>query len=281
MDKVDRLGWAAGFSFRSHGLHLGVRANDPSTLDDIKQRLPPGWKPQEAANGAPVAVDALFSLLIGRSEPDSHVRRYSLVYGDAARLARTLDPKEALDTLEMAVHQYVSLAARGRVFVHAGVVGWDGKAIVIPGSSFNGKSTLVAALVRAGATYYSDEYAVFDSLGRVHPFPRALALRKENDARQTRYAAEALGGRTGTTPLPVGTVLVTQYKQGSRWRPRRLSQGQAALGLMAHAPAARHKPRYVLSTLSRAVLGASAFKGARGEAEEMVEFLLDRRSEAA
>jgi hypothetical protein len=30
----------------------------------------------------------------------------------------------------------------------------------------------VAELVRAGATYYSDEFAVLDSRGRVHPFPR-------------------------------------------------------------------------------------------------------------
>ena len=43
------------------------------------------------------------------------------------------------------------------------IVTWGrGRAIVIPGRTFSGKSTLVAELVRAGATYYSDEYAVED-----------------------------------------------------------------------------------------------------------------------
>ena len=60
--------------------------------------------------------------------------------------------------------------ARNRIFIHAGVVGWQGRAIVIPGRSFSGKSTLVAALLQAGATYYSDEFAVLDGRGYVHPF---------------------------------------------------------------------------------------------------------------
>ena len=62
---------------------------------------------------------------------------------------------------------------RERVFVHAGVVGWKGHAIVIPGRSRSGKTTLVAELVKAGAEYYSDEFAVLDAEGRVHPFPEA------------------------------------------------------------------------------------------------------------
>ena len=79
-----------------------------------------------------------------------------------------------LDTLESDLQLHVAEQARRRLFVHAGVVGWKGRAIVIPGRSFTGKTTLVAELVRAGASYYSDEYALIDSRGKIH-----LTLEKE------------------------------------------------------------------------------------------------------
>ena len=77
--------------------------------------------------------------------------------------------------LRVAVGEY----AVDRVFLHAGVVGWRGKAIIIPADSFKGKSTLVAELVRNGATYFSDEFAVVDANGLVRrmengPDPRRM-----------------------------------------------------------------------------------------------------------
>ena len=48
-------------------------------------------------------------------------------------------------------------------------------------------------MVRAGATYYSDEYAVIDDTGLVHPFARPLGIREEGSYVQTKCAAEALG----------------------------------------------------------------------------------------
>ena len=71
------------------------------------------------------------------------------------------------------------------VFLHAGVIGWRDRAFVFPGPSFAGKSTLIAELVRAGATYYSDEYAVVDEDGRVHPYARALQMRQSGGSVQS------------------------------------------------------------------------------------------------
>ncbi len=70
-----------------------------------------------------------------------------------------------LDRISSDLMVYVANNAPDYVFVHAGVVGWRGRALVLPGTSFAGKTTLVAELVRAGAAYYSDEYAVIDELG--------------------------------------------------------------------------------------------------------------------
>ena len=62
-------------------------------------------------------------------------------------------------------------------------------AIVMPGASFAGKTTMVRAWLEAGATYYSDEFAVLDRTGRVHPFARPLAIREGSTASTRRVPA--------------------------------------------------------------------------------------------
>jgi hypothetical protein len=169
----------------------------------------------------------------------------------------------------------VAEAAPRHAFVHAGVVGWRGRAIVIPGSSFSGKSTLTAALVRAGATYYSDEYAVIDSRGRVLPFARPLQLRGSDGRFLEKVSAESLGGTSGEKPLPLGLVVETSYRPGCRWRPRRGSSGRGALALMSHAVPILRRPAWTMKLLTRAAQTAVHLKGQRGEAEAVVERILD------
>jgi len=212
---------------------------------------------------------------VGGASHSTKLRHYNLLYAGAARLARSLELEELLDTLEGDLHVFVAELARRRMFVKAGVVGWRGRAIVIPGRSGTGKSTLTAALVRAGATYFSDEYAVLDARGRVHPYPRHLSIRG-HDERRRRCTPEELGGRAGCKPLPVGLVVVTNYRPGVQWQPRALTAGRAALALLDTAVPALRKPAEVLDTLQQVVSHAPSLKGARGEADEMVEALLKR-----
>jgi hypothetical protein len=259
MEKIDRLGWAAGVALLSHGVSVGVRANDAEALATLVRRLPPGWKPA----GSP-RVERLYSLRVGDG-PGPGVRRFSLLYQDELKIARSLDTAAVVTTLESEIQLYLAERARGRIFVHAGVVAWDDGAIVIPGRSTSGKSTLVAALVRAGATYYSDEYAVLDARGRVHAYRIPLSLR-DGGASAPPPAVTADTAR----PLPVRLVLLTRYRSGARWRPIPLSPGRAAIEMMAHTLAARWRPARALSTLAQAVAGAQVLKGVRGEASELV-----------
>jgi len=129
---------------------------------------------------------------------------------------------------------FVAERAPDHLFIHAGVVAWAGRAIVMPGASFAGKTTLVQAWLAAGATYYSDEFAVLDRAGRVHPFARPLAIRDDSTASTRRVPVAALGADAGTMPLPIGFILVTSYRAGARWRPRRLTAAPALLALMRH-----------------------------------------------
>ena len=271
MKKVDRLGWAAGFSLKSYGVRIGIRSNDAAALARVRELLPGEW---ENAN-LPV-VDRLYSILVGGAGARANVRRFSLLYGDQLRLARDLDLDSVLEAFDSDLRLFVAEFAKHRVFVHAGVVGWKGKAIVIPGRSFTGKSTLVAEFIRAGATYYSDEYAVFDSRGRVHPFSKPLQLRQNGNQTQTTINISEIGGHSGTKPLSVGMVLMTQFKDGARWRPRKLTPGRGVLQLLFNTVSARRNPQKALETLERVTAQAEVLKGVRGHATEIVPAVLAR-----
>jgi hypothetical protein len=269
MEKLDRLGWAAGFSFVSYGVRIGIRVNDPGVLERVVAHLPPRWEP-----AASPVVTGLCSLLVGRSTPGSRIRRYHLLYWGADRIARTMEDEELLAELEALLDVVVAVGAPRRIFVRAAVVGWHGQAMLLCGPPASGKTTLVEALIRAGATYYSDQYAVLDTRGYVYPYPKPLTLQDGSDGPHKRCPVEMLGSRVGTKPLPVGLVLLTQYQPGTRWRPRTLSPGQAVLGLFAHTVLARLRPKLALATLRRVAASAITLRGKRGEAENAVAQLL-------
>jgi hypothetical protein len=276
MAKLDRLGWAAGASGVSFGVRVGVRVSDPRALSEAVRRLPPGVVPSPESR-----VERLYSLVVGGPGARAGVRRMHLVYADARLVLRTADAEQAMAALESDVRLYVAERARRRIFVHAGVVGWKGRALLLPGRSHTGKSRLVQALVRAGATYYSDEYAVLDGRGRVHPFPAALSIREDGEEPAHRVAAAELGGHAGLPSLPVGLVVVSPYVRGARCRLRRASTGAGALALLAHCVPARRRPAEVMARLSKAVRAADVRIGVRGDADDAARRLLTREADWA
>jgi hypothetical protein len=269
MAKIDRLDWAAGLAFESFGVRVGVRATSAAALARLAERFPPGWRPARARK-----VERLYSFVAGGDGARRGTARFHLLYADAARLARTRDAEAAGEAFESDAQLFVAASARGRLFVHAGVVGWRGRAILLPGRSFAGKTTLVAELVRRGAVYYSDEYAVLDASGRVHPYARPLRVREGGGGRR-RVAVEELHGAGGRRALPVGLVFVGKYRAGARFRPRRLTAGQGVLALLAHTVAARREPERALAVLHAAVGRAPILSGARGEAADAADAILD------
>ena len=164
--------------------------------------------------------------------------------------------------------------------MHAGVVADGGRAIVIPGVSFSGKTTLVLALVQAGAVYYSDEYAILDEDGRVHPYARQPSSREPNRG-AVDVKVEHLGGVAGTEPLPIGMVILTRFRPGGDWQPRELSAGAAVLATLEHAVAARERPEQTMRVLKKAIAGAVALEGERGEADRLAGVLLETLRAAA
>jgi len=265
---VDRLGWTVGQTFEAYGLRFGLRSNAPEALEAVASHALPGWQP--VPNGV---VDFLYSLRWPPLSRRRGQRHYYLLFCGATLLARSLDPLPVLQTLLHHAEQMTAVWARGFLFVHAGVVGWQGQGLLLPGHSRSGKTELVKALVLAGATYYSDEFAVLDREGRVHPYPKPLRPRDES-GRSHQLPVEALGGEVGQRPLPVRFLVFTRYRPGATWRARRLTPGEALLGLMQHTVAARGDPAHSMPILKQVVTQATATRGSRGEAEQTAPRLL-------
>jgi hypothetical protein len=251
------------------GVRIGLRCDDADLLSDALQRVVPSWSASASS-----IVDSLLSIRAGGPGPSAGIRRYYLLYDGTSRVVRTLHRSELLDRLAGVIRLIVAERTTSRLFVHAGVVGWRGCAILIPGGTFTGKTSLVVELVRAGATYYSDDCALLDERGRVHPYPGPLGIRERATAPRILRPPEEMGAAVGVEPLPVGVIAFTRYENGATWRPRRVSPARAVLALLAHTAGVRRRPSTVMATLERALEGATVLAGPRGEASAAAPLLL-------
>jgi hypothetical protein len=268
MDKLYRMVYADGFCFKSFGVTCGVRTSQPSSINRIKAQLPPGPRVIQARK-----IDRLYSFLIQGNPSRTGIHLKHFLYANSQRLSRAGSETELMDMFVADLNVYIARNSPNRLFVHAGVIGWKGKAIVIPGRSFSGKTTLVKEFLRQGATYYSDEFAVIDSRGHVYPFLKPLGIR-DSSQKQTKITAEQLGCPVGTKPLQIEFVLLTHYDRTARWRPRSISRGQAVLKLLQNSFSVREKPEVALAFAEAAVRNATIIASVRGEAEEAVRSFL-------
>jgi len=267
MALLDRMPWAAGISFLSFGVRIGIRSTSPELLEQALPLLPRARK----VAAYPV-VDRLYSIVAGAPLHSKTGEPYRL-YGDTKTLIRTSHRQPLLDKLEHDLNFNIAKSSTKLLFVHSGAVGWKGRAIVFPAGSFSGKSALTKEFLLLGAEYYSDEFTVFDPQGRVHPFPRRLCLRDEVGD-QTYVHFSKFGARAGTIPLPVGLFVMTRYKPGTTWHPRIGTYGESVLELLSHSVLGRTHHERALSTFQKALQHAFILDGLRGNGRDAAVSML-------
>lgn len=250
------LGTVACYS--AFGIHVGIE-----TTPDLFSYLPVPLV-ANSYNETSVPIDATFRLSATYSP--SGAMLYRIGRADGSVVVKT-SIESAVQYLEKDAEQFVAETSRNFVFVHAGVVSWHGRAILVPGRTFSGKSTLIMSLVHAGATYYSDEYAVIDSQGRVHPFARAPRMRKlvGKEILNVATALPIIKGQT-LPPLPVGLVLRTSYTPNAAWRPRSMTPGRTLLTLVQNTVAIRSQVELSVSALKNVSESAKGVITGRSEA---------------
>ena len=256
-------------AFDAFGIQMRICTNDPGLLPRVESMIPPGWRrrPRSSAQQRLGLLD----------EGDDW---YSVYRHDGVCIHDAPGREYALMFLDGQIQGHVALEAREFIFIHAGVVADGERAIVMPGRSFAGKTTLVRSLIEAGAVYYSDEFAVLDEMGRVHPYPKRLSFRPPEGV-PVDYRVDELGAIAGVQPLPIGLVVAAQFRPEAQWDPHTLSIGAGALALLENAVPAQDRPEQTIRYISRAIASATVLEGDRGEADETAGQLLDALRAAA
>ncbi len=157
--------------------------------------------------------------------------------------------------------------------VHAGIVQWGERALLIPGVTHTGKSTLVAELLRRGATYFSDEYALIDSEGLAHPYPRPLLLRNGSPVQFPVLPSE-YNASVGDGPVPVGWILSLEYNPAGTWSVASVPQSEGLLTLLRNTPHVLADSPHMLGTFQRAVARATCYTGCRTDAVHAADQIL-------
>lgn len=256
-------------AFEAYGMELRICTSSPDLLEEVQPMMPPGWRRRPRSSEQHT---------LGLIAEEGDV--YS-IYNDGVCIHDAPGRPYALTMMDAQIQGHVALKAPDFVFIHAGVVADGDGAIVLPGHSFAGKTTLVRALVQAGAVYYSDEFAVLAQDGRVLPYPKRLSLRAANGEAKSETPVEEVGGKPGEHPLSIGLVALARYRPGGEWRPGRLSAGAGALALFEHAVPGQERPEQTMRYVRRAVERAVVLEGERGEADEFAQMLLDTVRAAA
>lgn len=251
------------FAIESFGVKIKISTTDPFLLTEIEKRIEEFMPSGFYKKIAPDKTTHSFSVRKNKTG------KY-LLYKGRYKITEGGDKEIFLKYFDFQIRVTIAEHAAERVFLHAGVVAWNNKAIIMPASSFRGKTTLVKTLTKLGAKYYSDEYAILDEEGFVYPFPKTLSLRGLTNDKyaQVEIPVESLGGVKGDEPLPVGMILLTEFEPGAEWNPQIMSEGSGIMEMLSHTISIRYNPEFALKVLNKTANRAIIVRTKRGEAEE-------------
>jgi hypothetical protein len=249
------------FHIDAFGLSITLAGDCPGAVLNLQRHLMP-WLPRLPAPAG--SRHLLLSISSGPLQGRFRLERnHSLLHSDVTESSLLL-------WLQQTVEEEILRHSPDFVVVHSGVVVYDGVAVLLPGQSQSGKTTLVRELISRGAEYSSDEYAVIESSGRIYPWPRALMVR-DADAVQHPMPAADLGAGVRSGPSRAGLILFLQYDSDARFHVNPVSQSGALLGLLRNTPHTLADNPRILQPLTSVVTAAVAYEGVRGDAAEAAD----------
>ncbi len=251
-----------GFGVRVFGCNVQVAAECPETFDILDRYVFPSLPRLARATDKPD-----ISIRLSRVSDQFQLSVDDVIVESACGVIRLVpDLIRVLD--EAVIQRLTTLHA-----VHAGAVQLGERVLLLPGVTHSGKSSLVAELLRRGAIYFSDEYALIDSEGHVYPYPRPLLLRNGTPEQFPVLPGEC-NASIGTVPVPVGWILSLEYQPKCGWSVAAMSQSEALLTLLRNTPHVLAESPDLVGVLQHAVSGAACYSGRRTEAAAAADQIL-------
>jgi hypothetical protein len=211
------------------------------------------------------------------------------VHLDATRVISTPAPSVAFHYLLWEANRQAIDSTPDRVLVHASAAVAGDVAILFPGPMGAGKSTLVAALVREGLGYLTDEVVALDPVtGLVRPYPKYLSLGgalahlvPEPPAAVRHFVGDqSLVPPDGLRPGAVSAaarpriVVAPRYERGATTSIEPLRPAAALSVLAQHAFHIADDGQRTLDVLARVVRESSCFELVSGDVAEATTSLL-------
>lgn len=181
-------------------------------------------------SGFPTAAehDDVLDIALVKGTADDGEQRYDS-YADGELLHRELGADQQELKLTRLVNERKLDAEPELLHLHSAAVARDGTVVVLPARSGGGKSSLAAALVRAGWTYLTDEQVAIDpATSRVLPYPRPITLRSgswasfpelgpwvdDDDGNgRCEVAPIDLGAVGDPGPVPIGVIIEPSFDE--------------------------------------------------------------------
>jgi hypothetical protein len=259
----------SAFDIRAFDCKVHVETACPKAYLTLQKYIFPSLPRSSAPAISPDIVlsverpDSLFQLSVNGSPVATLVSEIDLA----------LATIKALD--DLLIQRLTSLRA-----VHAGAVVFGKSAMVIAGPSHAGKSSMVAELLRRGVKYLSDEYALIDSEGLVHSYPRPLLLRNGRP-HQVPTLPEELNASFSDAPVSVRWILSLEYQAGAVWSVQNVPQSEGWMILLRNTPHTLAQSPSMTEVFRRAVAGARCYAGQRGDVVPAADQILKLVSDAA
>ena len=217
---------------------IGVAADDEEVRCDVRRVY------RHALLSAPAEPDQ--RLVIKVQNGHFHLHRWRR---GEENLALSSLRAPSLRVVEEEINNAALEGLNEYLLIHGGAVAADGEAVLLPGASGCGKSSLTAKLVSVGLGFLTDELTILaPTTAMVHPFPKAITLKGRSAA-----LFDGLGQRVGgTSPgeevdyldpdvlrpgsvvevaRPIGYVVFPGYESDTITRLAGLTTGQTVLSL--------------------------------------------------
>lgn len=239
------------FDIAAFGCHFRAGACSRAAYDVLDKYLFPSIPRSTEYTGTPTL----------RIQVEEHEDQFHL-FADDTRIATATEPIGLVPDLIRWIDDWIVGRLTNLRAVHAGAVQLGDRVLLLPGRTHSGKSSMVEELLRRGAIYLSDEYALIDAEGQAHAYPRPLLVRN-GGTRQIPLLPQDCNAPVAGQPAPVGWILELEYSDTEGWNVVTVPRSLGSLILLRHTPHILADCPDLLNNFQRAAADAECYTGHR------------------